>query len=159
MLAMHAWWEIVADYILHKLSFYGILIKKCTICLSHLSPVVWRTDVMGKKSLNEDFSLSLWNWCTTNTWVTLAGIFFIPGRPAPHLEWRVGANTVSSHESIFRLEEAIYSRKVRLTELRREHHGANLTCLAYNTNLTEPLSETVKLTLYCKSIMFLFTTM
>jgi len=70
------------------------------------------------------------------------------GRPPPHLEWRIGDKIVSGTEPILRQRSGESTKKLRLLEVGRKDHGANLTCTAFNSNLTDPLSEVVRLNLY-----------
>ncbi|CAL8090167.1 unnamed protein product [Orchesella dallaii] len=59
----------------------------------------------------------------------------------------MGDELVSSKEPVLRTNGYL-AKKLKLVQLRREHHGANLTCFTFNSNLTEPLSETLRLVLY-----------
>lgn len=85
------------------------------------------------------------------------GFFFVfSGKPPPHIEWRMGEELVSGKEPVLRQSGGVLAKKLKLSQLRREHHGANLTCLAFNSNLTEPLSESLRLVLYCTFVTFLY---
>ncbi|ODM99240.1 Nephrin [Orchesella cincta] len=59
----------------------------------------------------------------------------------------MGDELVSSKEPVLR-QNGVLAKKLKLVQLRREHHGANLTCFTFNSNLTEPLSESLRLSLY-----------
>lgn len=72
------------------------------------------------------------------------------GKPLPQIEWRLGEEVLAFNEMPFMSEPAVISKKLKLPQVRREHHGANLTCLAFNSNLTDPLTETLRLSLYRK---------
>jgi hypothetical protein len=82
---------------------------------------------------------------------------FLLGKPSPQIEWRVGDERMSFNEPTYRIENGEYhTKQLREVTVRREHHGANLTCLAFNSNLTDPITETLRLSLYRKSTPSLF---
>ncbi|CAG7733914.1 unnamed protein product, partial [Allacma fusca] len=73
-------------------------------------------------------------------------------KPLPQIEWRLGEEPIATNEVLFTTEPAVLAKKLKLVQLRREHHGANLTCLTFNSNLTDPLSETLRLSLYLRPL-------
>lgn len=79
--------------------------------------------------------------------ILIFSVSFI-GKPTPRIEWRMGDEVVSSKEPPLH-QAGVVGKKLKLAQLKREHHAANLTCLAFNSNLTDPLSESLRLVLYC----------
>jgi len=62
----------------------------------------------------------------------------------------MGEDIVSSLEPIIRQNGGVAVKKLKMSQVQREHHGANLTCITFNSNLTDPLTETIRLNLYRK---------
>ncbi|XP_021946674.2 uncharacterized protein LOC110844711 isoform X2 [Folsomia candida] len=80
------------------------------------------------------------------------------GKPPPHVEWRIaplsgmGEETVSSKEPIIRQSGGVSVKKLKISAVHREIHGANLTCVTFNSNLTDMLSASLKLNLYLRPL-------
>lgn len=55
-----------------------------------------------------------------------------------------------SKEPTIRQIGGISIKKFKLAAVHREHHGANLTCVTFNSNLTDALTKTLRLNLYRK---------
>lgn len=81
--------------------------------------------------------------------ILFSSLIFISGRPEPSVRWWRNGSLIDSTDRTTSFKN-VRTNELLVRNLQREDQHARYTCMATNNNISQPVSATVSIEIYCK---------